>query len=76
VTQLNYTIAYPSETVSVSPAAAPITVEFGDFSCVVSVEQLVATPGADFENVDDARAVLEPYLEALVGQQRASIGAL
>lgn len=64
VAQLNYAIAYPSNTVSVSPTAEPITVQFGDFSCAVSVEQLVATPGTDFESADDARAVLEPYLDA------------
>ena len=64
IARLNYAIEYPSETVSVSPAAEPVDVQLGEFSCRVTAEQLVATPAGDFETVQDARILLEPHLEA------------
>lgn len=44
--------------------ADPLRVQFGEFSCIATVQQLVATPAIDLENVEDARAILEPYLQA------------
>lgn len=64
IAQLNYTINHSSETVSVSPTAEPFTVQFGDFSCEVTAQQLVARPSSDYEDVSEARVLLEPFLEA------------
>src|SRR4051794_24617222 len=62
--QLNYEIRYLRDDLSVLPDAPPATVQFGDFSCVVTADELVATPSGDYQGVDQARILLEPYLEA------------
>jgi hypothetical protein len=64
VAQLNYAIDFPSEAASVSHNAEPITVQFGDFSCEVTADQVAARPSASFDDVTTARQVLEPFLEA------------
>lgn len=62
--QLNYEVVYLNTAVSVNTDAELLMVQFGDFSCVVTPHELVATPASDYDDVAPARVLLEPYLEA------------